>query len=116
MIKINGVKLPDPSVYRVGRQDLDSENSGRNERGVLIRDRLRQGILKVELEWWAISNAKSNQILNAVKPSSVTVELLVEGRYETVKMNVGDRNSELVRFMGDMGKQAWNVSFNLVEY
>lgn len=116
MLKINGVKMPDPSVYRVGRQDLDSENSGRNELGVLVRDRLRQGIMRVDFEWWAVNNTKSTTLLNAVKPSKVTVELLVEGVYVTKEMYVSDRSSELIRYMNDTGKMAWNVSFSLVEY
>ncbi|HZJ98856.1 MAG TPA: DUF6711 family protein [Tissierellaceae bacterium] len=115
MLTINGVKMPDPSVYKISRQDLDSENSGRNERGVIIRDRLRQGILKAEYEYWAIDNEKVNKLLNAIKPEKVSVTLLVEGSYVTKEMYVGDRSSEMVRFMNRLDKMAWNVSFNLVE-
>ena len=116
MVIINGVRLPSPSTYKVGRQDLDSEDSGRNELGVLTRDRLRQGIFTVALEYWAIDNYKATLILNALTASSFNVTFWVEGHKVTRKMYVGDRNSEMVRFMGREDKMAWNINFNLVEY
>lgn len=116
MITINGVILPAPSVYNISRQDLDSENSGRNERGVMIRDRLRSSVIKGTFEWWAVDNAKANLILNAVEPSKVTAKLLVEGTYSTKSMYVSDRSSDLVRYMGKTSKMAWNIGFSLVEY
>lgn len=116
MIKIDGVTLPTPSVYKVNRQDLDSSNSGRNELGYLIRDRLRQGMLKGEFEWWGLDNNRATTILNAVSPSKVSATLLVEGKSVTVDMYVSDRSSELIRYMGETGKMAWTISFSLVEY
>ena len=116
MIMVNGVTLPSPSVYRIPMQDLDSENTGRNERGVLVRDRLRQGVYKIELEWWAIDNSKVQTILSAIQPSQVTVQFIDHLGTQTKKMYVGDRNIEMVRFMNQRNKMAWNVTFNLVEY
>ncbi len=116
MITINGVKLPSPSTYKVGRQDLDSEDSGRNELGMLTRDRVRQGIYKIELGYWAINNYKATLILNAITSSSFNVTFLAEGYNVTKKMYVGDIQSELVNFMGLEDKMVWNISFNLIEY
>lgn len=116
MVTINGVRLPSPSTYKVGRQDLDSEDSGRNELGVLTRSRLRQGIFKLELEYWAIDNSKATAIMNAITAASLSVTFWVEGYKVTRTMYVGDRNSEMVRFMGREDKMAWNINFNLVEY
>ncbi|HZK00980.1 MAG TPA: DUF6711 family protein [Tissierellaceae bacterium] len=116
MVNLNGVDLPSPSVYRVGRQDLDSEDSGRNELGVLTRDRLREGVLKIELEYWAIDNSDATLILQALTSTEMNVEFLLEGHRVTRKMYVSDRNSELVRFMNREDKMAWNINFNLIEY
>lgn len=116
MIRINGVDLPPPSVYRLPQYDLDSEDSGRNELGVLQRDRLRQGIFRVELEWWGINNSQLQLILSAIKPSKLTVRILSHAGYQTKQMYAGDRNIEMVRYMGKTSKMAWNISFNLVEY
>lgn len=116
MIKVNGVRLPDPSVYNLPLSDLDSENSGRNENGVLIRDRLRSEVFKIELEWWAIDNSKVQQILSAVKPAKITVEFIDHIGTKTKTMYAGDKNVEMVRYMADRNKMAWNISFNLIEY
>lgn len=116
LINVNGTRLPTPSVYRVSRQDLDSANSGRNERGILLRDRVREGVIKVELEWRAINNSQATLIINAVKPSKMGVTLLVEGRQQSFQMYRGDIKSELIRYMDSTNKMAWNVSFNLIEF
>ena len=116
MVNLNGVDLPSPSVYRIGRQDLDSEDSGRNELGFLTRDRLREGILKVELEYWAIDNEKANVILGVLTAPSFNATVLVEGHTITKQMYVSDRSSELVRFMNREDKMAWNINFSLIEY
>lgn len=116
MITANGVDLPSPSVYRIGRQDLDSEDSGRNELGFLTRDRLREGVLKIEVEYWAINNSDSTLILQALSSAEMNVEFLLEGHKVSKKMYVGDRSSELVRFMNREDKMAWNVNFSLIEY
>ncbi|HZJ99462.1 MAG TPA: DUF6711 family protein [Tissierellaceae bacterium] len=116
MININGVRLPDPSVYNIPLSDLDSESTGRNEKGVLHRDRLRQGIYKIELEWWAIDNSKVQTILSAVQPDNFSVRFIDHVGYKTKTMYAGDKNVEMVRYMSDRNKMAWNVSFNLIEF
>jgi len=116
MLTIDGVAIsPDPSVYSLPEHDLDSENSGRNELGVLIRDRLRQGVYKIELEWWAISNAELKVILGAIYKPEFPVTFLTEDGYVTKTMYAGDRSKSLVRYMGDTNKMAWNLKFNLIE-
>lgn len=116
MVSLNGVDLPSPSVYRVGRQDLDSEDSGRNELGFLTRDRLREGVLKLDLEYWAIDNSDAVLILNALTSTEINVQFLLEGYTTSKTMYVSDRNSELVRFMNRKDKMAWNINFSLIEY
>lgn len=116
MIEIDGVTLPTPSTYSLPQQDLDSESSGRNERGVLQRDRLREGVYKIDLEWWAIDNSKLQRILSTIRPAKLSVKFITHTGYERKTMYVGDRNVEMVRFMNSRNNMAWNISFSLVEY
>lgn len=115
MIYINGIKLPDPSSYRVPEFDLDSGDTTRNERGYMQRDRIRQGVGKVELQWKAITSKDAKLILNAIKPSGVSVRYLTPFGYTTRRMYVGDRQVEMVRgfIKNDI---RWDISYNLIEY
>lgn len=116
MLILDGVTIhPDPSVYSLPEQDLDSENSGRNELGVMIRDRLRQGMYKIELEWFALTNSELKTILGAISKAEFNATFLTEDGYVTKKMYAGDRGKSLIRYMGDTNKMRWNLKFNLIE-
>jgi hypothetical protein len=114
LLKIDSTDMPAPSVFRIPQYDLDSADTQRNEEGYLQRDRIRQGISKIELEWHGITNDQLSTLLNAVQPAQVSVTFLFGSSYETKSMYVGDRNVELVKNHG--GDVRWNVSFNLTEY
>lgn len=116
MITIDSTTLPTPSVYRLPDYDIDSENTGRVETGVLQRDRLRSEVYKVELEWWGLSDTDVQTIMTAVRPAQFSVTFLTESGNKTKTMYAGDKHRELVRYMGDSSKKAWNVSVNLIEY
>jgi hypothetical protein len=115
MISINGVDLPTPSSYKIPQSDLDSSDAGRNEAGYLQRDRIRQGVYKVELEWKAIKSADADRILNAVKPSAVNATIFTTGGIKTKRMYVGDRDVSIARYW-KKDDVRWDVSFNLIEY
>ena len=53
--------------------DLDSSDTGRTEDGVMMRNRVREGIAKISASWAAVSTADCAKILNAVKPDSFEV-------------------------------------------
>ena len=46
MITIDGVDLPSPSVFKLPRYDLDSQDTNRNELGVLQQDRSDREYIK----------------------------------------------------------------------
>ena len=65
---IGGVTLPAPNEYKVQLNDLDSSDTGRTEDGVMMRNRVREGIAKISASWAAVSTADCARILHAVKP------------------------------------------------
>lgn len=116
MITIDGVDLPSPSSFKIPRSDLDSGDTGRNELGVLQRDRIRQGIYKIELEWKGINSSDLYLIESAIEPAELNVTFPTPTGLVTKKMYAGDRNVEMVKYDKDLDKNRWNISFNLIEY
>lgn len=116
MISIDGVDLPSPSVFKIPESDLDSSDTGRNELGVLQRDRIRQGVYKIELEWKGITSSQLATIKSTVQPASLQVTFPTEIGMQTKTMYAGDRNIEMVKYNKNHDLIRWNISFNLVEY
>ena len=73
ILTIGGVTLPAPNEYKVQLNDLDSSDTGRTEDGVMMRNRVREGIAKISASWAAVSTADCARILHAVKPESFDV-------------------------------------------
>ena len=46
ILTIGGVTLPAPNEYKVQLNDLDSSDTGRTEDGVMMRNRVREGIAR----------------------------------------------------------------------
>lgn len=57
ILTIGGVTLPAPNEYKVQLNDLDSSDTGRTEDGVMMRNRVREGIAKISASWAAVSTA-----------------------------------------------------------
>lgn len=119
MITIDGVSLPKPTKYNISMSDLDSAESSRNEEGVLTRNRIRQGVTKVELAF-IVSNTQAAKILALVEPEKVIVECYDPRSSEprTFEAYAGDRSCVLKVYTPNMPRSAmlWEVSFNLIEY
>lgn len=116
MINIDGVDLPSPSVFKIPQSDLDSSDTGRNELGILQRDRIRQGIYKIELEWKGINSSELHLIESAIEPAELNVTFPTPTGMATKKMYAGDRNVEMIMYDDNFDKIRWNISFNLIEY
>ncbi|MGF7059293.1 DUF6711 family protein [Brassicibacter mesophilus] len=114
ILNIDGVDLPAPSSMKIPQSDLDSSDTNRNELGFLQRDRIRQGIYKIELEWKAITDTKLNTILDAVEPASIQVTFPFSKGFLTKTMYAGDRNIEIALYRENDIR--WNISFSLTEY
>lgn len=110
VIKINGVSLPAPTKINTPRFDLDSGDAKRNEAGYMQRDRVRQGIFKIELEWRMLTSSEVRRIESSIRPASVSVTFTTPEGIKTKRMYAGDRKTDMV--VDDY----WNMSFNLIEY
>ena len=116
LIKIGEVDLPAPSKYRVPEYDLDSSDSSRNELGIMQRDRIRQGVTKIEAGWKAITSDKLAIIQDATQPDQFEATFVTSGGYITRTMYAGDRNINMVLYDEDYDKIRWDVDCNFVEY
>ena len=119
LIYINNRALPNPTKYNVPTHDLDSSDTTRNEQGVLIRNRVRQGVVKVELSWTVTASVVAT-IAPLVRPDKVVARFFnpQTGQYETANLYVGDRTCSMVAYTEEMSplESLWEYSFNLVEY
>lgn len=115
IITIGETDLHDPSEFSVLQSDLDSSDSSRNEEGVLQRDRVRQGLYKIELAWRNITDTEAANLMTAIEPSSVSVTFPTPSGDKTCNMYVGDRNFQASKLF-ESADQRWNASFNLIEY
>ena len=115
LVSIDGVDLPSPTDYAIPRSDLDSSDSGRNELGVMQRDRIRQGIYKIELEYKGITNSELQKIEAALMPARLGVSFITARGVVTKSMYAGDRKPKMIKYNTDPNKIRWDLSFNLVE-
>lgn len=116
IVIINGVGLPAPTSLSVGKQDLDSPDSTRNERGYLQRDRIRAGVYRLELQFNLKKASEIRLIENTLVNSKLTVTFPDAGGNVTKEMYVGDRTKELVLNHTNPSLARWSLGFNLVEY
>ena len=113
ILTVGGVALPTPNEYKVQLSDLDSSDTGRTEDGVMMRNRIRDGIAKISVSWAALSTEDCAKILKAVSPDSVQVDYFF-GEMRSAKMYAGDRTADLKA--AREGQAVWNVELNLIEY
>lgn len=115
IIIIDGVDLPAPSSMSIPLADLDSPDTTRNELGILQRDRIRQGVHKVELSWNVLTSGEVTTILNAIEPDKFNVTFPTPFGNVTKEMYCGDRKLEAVLYRNGQNP-LWSLSFNLIEY
>lgn len=113
------VSLPNPTKYIVPASDLDSTETTRTEEGYLVRNRVRQGVTKVELGWTTTSSVIAS-IAPLVEPASIDVRFYNPHTASFVEktLYVGDRSCVLSLYTNDMSlnNMLWEYSFNLIEY
>lgn len=116
LLKFGGFTPPSPTTYEIEVTDADGGDSGRNENGVMHRDRVRGGdnpIYSIQVGWDALSDDEMKAILNAVKNTSVTVSFYF-GAVRNKKMYAGNRKLKLKA--APKGVACWELSFPLTEY
>lgn len=115
LVTIGATPLPAPSRYTPSRFDIDSEGTKRNEEGYLQRDRIRQGLYRLELEWTGITDAQASAIDTATAPSTFSVTFDGPGGSVTKTMYVGDRQFDMVQHAKMASDTKWNVKLALIE-
>ena len=114
MLKINGVAVAAPKVFKVDISDIDGETN-RNAKGDMIRDRVATK-RKLNCEWAPLTMAQISTLLKAVKGVFFTVEYPdpMEGSFITKTFYVGDRTTPML-YMKD-GVPMWEgLSMNFIE-
>lgn len=111
-IKIGNTTLPTPISYRVQMADLDTENTTRDETGVLHRDRIRYGVYKIVASW-RLRSTQLASIIALLQPSSFSVRFFDTNTmtYQTKTMYAGDRESEVI--VGDETAAGVLVDFSV---
>lgn len=115
-IEINGFVAPAPVTYEVQSADLDSDQTTRNENGVLKRDRIRRNVYKI-IATWRLNTDDLAKLVNALAPSSFTVKFidLTTCTYQTKTMYAGDRSATVVIGSNSVKGILVDFSCNLIE-
>lgn len=114
--KINGVEMPAATVFEPDADDLDSENSGRGEDGVMFRDRIRAGVANIKVEHEMLTRGQMNAIINAATPVSISVEYLDADGWVLKSAYVNKFKKKLVCYENDTPAGSWwNLSFTIVQ-
>lgn len=119
LVKVNGTELPFCSTYKVTWTDTDLE-SGRNINAIMIRNRVRKDMYKLEFTYNLLDDDSVQLILNAITDVFFTVEFYspLEKKRINRTMYCGDRSGEWVTVRGDNGEYTLKMSgfaFNLIE-
>lgn len=116
---LDGVNLPEPAFNGAtfSVQDIDSSETGRNQSGMLFRDRVATKI-KWQLTFPPLSRAMMSALLNAI--SSPEFNFTYPDPFKasgttTKRCYVGDRTVPVYSMESEL--PMWeNVSFSIVEY
>lgn len=119
LIKINNASafLPPPRTYAVYKQDVDSEDTGRTETGVMYRNRLRNNVYKI-VATWRVPTSKLKIVTDSITASKFNVYFYdpTSTEYRTVSAYAGDRQAEMI-LNGDTDDDTWwDLSVNFIGY
>ena len=114
LFKINGVTMPTPKNFKVTINDIDSENTTRDARGTMHRDRIAVK-RKLEIEYPPIFDTELKPLLNALSNVTMSVTFRdITGDILTKTMYVGDRSGSLYSNADEI--DFWeNFKFDLIE-
>lgn len=116
ILTIGGVAVANPSDFKVSRVDFSSAETGRTQRGKMIKDIVARKVT-LDCQWNTLSWSATSALLTAVEASEF-LEVIYpdpkEGTYVTKIFYVGDRNAPAL-MLAD-GKEYWGgISFTLIE-
>lgn len=118
LITIGSTAMPNPYAYNVTRSDLDSENTTRSESGVMLRDRVRAGVYKIEASW-KVKRADYKKVVDAVALETFSVTFFDpnSATTKTATMYAGDRVGSLVAYLDETkpSDSVWDLTLSLIE-
>lgn len=116
MVTIDGIDLPPTSKSVISKKDLDSFDSGRNELGVLQRDRIRHGIYEIELSYELKKSSEIQTIESAIDKPELQVTFPTHSGRVTKTMFADNVSIDVALRRTNLEDTLWNISFNLIEY
>lgn len=113
MITIDLVKIPTPSDYLVGIQDISKAE--RNARGTMIIDRIATK-RKLELSWKYLSKEDLSKVLKLVSPVFFQVDYIdpQDNAVKTGTFYCGDRTAPALDVRNGVIRYK-DVKFNIIE-
>lgn len=119
MLVIDGHPLSrDPSELTWGLQDVSASDAGRDQSGVMHKNRVTQK-RKLSCTWNIAHEAQATEILRAVNPEYFKVGYYdpMDGKFETRTFYVGDRSAPFRSYMVPVvgGTTFKTISFDLIE-
>lgn len=117
LIKFGSFTPISPKSYGVQRSDLDSEDSGRSETGVMFRNRIRAGVYKIQVTW-RVNRSQLSAIATAISPDSFSATFFdpTTASTKTCTMYAGDRSATMVLNADTAAETLWDLSVNFIEY
>ncbi len=109
------VNLPEPETLSVTVNDLDSDKSGRNQKGQMFRDRIAVK-RKISCAFLPLSSSDMKKVLQAVSDQFFTIEYPdpMTGSNRSMTAYVGDRAVPI--YIIKDGKPMWDsVTLSIVE-
>lgn len=120
-VTVNGTLLPTPSKYSGSLSDLDVDSGRSVNGGKMVRNRIRQGMYKLEFTYQLLTYDVAMKLLDLIDGEFFNVNFFAidEGKKITKKMYVGDRKFEWTMAI-PQGKTEYeivvtNLTFNFIE-
>lgn len=116
LLTIEGIGVPDPAKFEVGRQNINNEDAGRTQTGQMEMEIIATKV-KLNCSWNALTWDEVSKLLQAAEKSkylSIRYPDPKARKYLTKTFYVGDRTSPAV-YMVD-GQETWSgVTMNFIE-
>lgn len=116
VLRIDGVKMPCPSSFEWGLQDVSASESGRTDDAIMHKNRVAQK-RKLQVAWSYPTWDVACKIIQAVNPEYVNVtypDFLSGNQYETRTFYVGDRSAPM-QYWWVGNKRVEKLSFDFIE-
>lgn len=116
---IDGVKPPTPSTFQPVYSVFDSDNSKRNEVGVLHRTVIRKGQCAPKYKWNAITTEELNKLLEMCEPDTLTVKYYDPKLLDYKEISCyaqATLQPELIIPRENPAHSLWRIEISFIEY